>query len=221
MSDVNGDFRAHDGTIKKMHDNGNYYSTFSLWDTYRALNPLLSVLYPELVCDMVNSMLEMYDSSGELPVWPLASGETGCMIGYHSVSVIADAFLKGYRCFDPHHALEAMVVSSNKPRKATDVWGSEGYIPCDRYKESVSCSLENSYDDWCIARLAEAIGNDSIASIYYERAGNYANLFDTSTRFFRGHKADGNWASPFIPAAVSGDYTEPPRGSIALLRSMT
>lgn len=208
MSDVNGEFRAHDGSVKTMPDNGNYYSTFSLWDTYRSLNPLLTILYPELVCDMVNSMLEMYDASGELPIWPLASGETGCMIGYHSVSAIADAYLKGFRCFDPHHALEAMVASSNKPRKATDVWGSEGYIPCDRYKESVSCSLENSYDDWCIARLAEAIGNDSITSIYYERAGNYANLFDTSTNFFRGHKADGNWTAPFIPAAVSGDYTE-------------
>ncbi|MCM1504861.1 MAG: GH92 family glycosyl hydrolase [Muribaculum sp.] len=208
MSDVNGQYRRNDGTIAEVPNGSNYYSTMSLWDTYRSWNPLMTFINPQLVCDMVNSMLDMYDATGELPIWPLASGETGCMIGYHSVSVIADAYLKGYRCFDSEHALKAMTASTGTPRKGADLYVKYGYVPSDSKSESASSTLEYSYDDWCIARMAEAMGHDLIAAVYYSRANNYSNLFDGSTRFFRGRRADGNWERPFNTSAVSRDLTE-------------
>lgn len=208
MNDVNGQYRRNDGSIATLTDGARYYSTMSLWDTYRAWNPLMSIINPQLVCDMVNSMLDMYDATGELPIWPLASGETGCMIGYHSMSVIADAYLKGYRCFDSERALKAMVASTGTPRKGADLYAMYGYVPSDSKTESVSSTLEYCYDDWCIARMAEAMGQDSIADIFYARAHNYVNLFDGSTRFFRGRRADGNWERPFNTSAVSRDLTE-------------
>lgn len=208
MSDINGEYRNHKGEIAILPNGGKYYSTLSLWDTYRAWHPLQTLINEELVCDMINSMLSMYDDSGELPIWPLASGETGCMIGYHSTSVIADAYLKGIRCFDAEKALKAMVESSNAHRKGSDINGILGYIPCDTRGESVSCALENGYDDWCIARMAEEMGNDSIASIYYSRAQNYWNIFDGNSKFFRGKHEDGNWTFPFHTNDVSRDLTE-------------
>lgn len=206
MSDVNGDYRRNNNEIGNTHR--TYYSTFSLWDTYRAWHPLMTMINPDLVCDMINSMLDMYDATGELPVWSLASGETGCMIGRHAVSVIADAYMKGYRCFDADKALEAMIASSNTPRKGGDLFAADGYIPSNSKRESVSCTLEYSYDDWCIARMAQAMGRDDIANEYYARAAYYMNVFDGSTGFFRGRRDDGNWERPFNPAAVSRDMTE-------------
>lgn len=208
MNDVNGEFRRNNNETGKTTDGHNHYSTLSLWDTFRAWHPLQTIINPELVTDMVNSMLDIYDATGELPVWPLASGETGCMIGYHSVSVIADAYMKGIRGFDTDKALEAMTASANKPRKGADINGANGYIPSNEKRESVSCGIEYSYDDWCIARFAEAIGKEDVAKEYYRRAGNYANIFDGSTRFFRGKRSDGNWERPFNPNAVSRDMTE-------------
>lgn len=208
MSDVNGEFRRNNNEIDTLKDGHAHYSTLSLWDTFRAWHPLMTLINPDLVCDMVNSMLDMYDASGELPIWPLSSGETGCMIGYHSISVISDAYMKGIRCFDAEKALKAMIDSSNKPRKGADINGKTGYIPSNEKRESVSCVLEYSYDDWCIARLAEALGHEDIAAEYYKRAGNYANVFDGATRFFRGRRSDGNWERPFNPNAVSRDLTE-------------
>ena len=208
MSDVNGQFRRNNDEIGVTTDNRKYYNTFSIWDTFRTWHPLMTIINPDLVCDMVNSMIDMYDATGELPVWPLASGETGCMIGYHSASVIADAYLKGFDCFNAEKALTAMVNSTGTPRKGADIYAEMGYIPSDLKSESVSCTLEYSYDDWCIARMAEKLGNDSIAEIYYNRAKNYGNVFDASTRFFRGRKSDGNWENPFNPNAVNRDLTE-------------
>lgn len=207
MSDVNGQYRRNNGEVATDSIN-NFYSTLSIWDTYRAWHPLQTLINDDLVCEMVNSMLDMYDASGELPIWPLGSGETGCMIGRHSVSVIADAYLKGLRCFDADKALDAMIVSSNTPRKGGDLFAKLGYIPNNNRRESVSCALEYSYDDWCLARMAEAMGRDEVAQEYYKRAAYYQNVFDGSTGFFRGRRADGNWATPFNPAAVSGDFTE-------------
>lgn len=205
-SDVNGQFRRNNDSIATA--DSNRYSTLSLWDTYRAWHPLMTVVNPTLVCDMINSMLDMFDATGELPVWPLASGETGTMIGYHSVSVIADAYLKGFHCFDADRALKAMVASTGTTRKGGDLYAAGGYIPSNSKSESVSCTLEYSYDDWCIARMAEAMGETAIADEYYRRALNYANVFDGSTRFFRGRRDDGNWQSPFNVLAVSRDMTE-------------
>ena len=208
MSDVDGSFRRHDNTIGKVAQGNSYYSTFSIWDTFRAWNPLQTIINTELVDDMVYSMLEMYRYSGELPLWPLCSGETNCMIGYHAVSVIADAYMKGIRNFDAEYALEAMVKSSNINRKGSELYTKHDFLPANRAKESVSITLEFVYDDWTIARMAEALGKEDIAKEYYERALNYMNVFDGSTCFFRGRNLDGTWVTPFQPSATGRDFTE-------------
>ena len=208
MSDVNGEYRRHDQTVARMPEGKAYYSTFSLWDTFRAWNPLQTLVDTALVNDMIRSMLDMYDSTGELPIWPLASGETGTMIGYHAVSVIADAYLKGIRGYDADKALEAMIRSSNINKKGSDYYTAQGYIPSNIKRESVSCTLEYAYDDWAIARMAQAMGRDDIFGEYAQRALNYVNVFDGSTCFFRGRQSDGNWSAPFEEFATGRDYTE-------------
>ena len=208
MSDVNGEYRRHDQTVARMPEGESYYSTFSLWDTFRAWNPLQTLVDTALVNDMIRSMLDMYDSTGELPIWPLASGETGTMIGYHAVSVIADAYLKGIRGYDADKALEAMIRSSNINKKGSDYYTAQGYIPSNIKRESVSCTLEYAYDDWAIARMAQAMGRDDVFGEYARRALNYVNVFDGSTCFFRGRQSDGNWSAPFEEFAPGRDYTE-------------
>ncbi len=184
-----------------------FYSTLSLWDTYRTWNPLQTLLNPQLVSDMARSLVLTYQRYGKLPLWPLAGVDTDCMIGYHAVSVLADAWLRGIRGFDGEAALEAMVASSNLD-PASDWYNAYGYIPCDFASESVSRTLEFCYDDWCIARMAEALGHRDIAAEYDARALRYRNLLDPSTGFFRGRDSEGNWRSPFNPDARSRDYTE-------------
>ena len=208
MSDVNGEYRRHDQTVARMPEGESYYSTFSLWDTFRAWNPLQTLVDTALVNDMIRSMLDMYDSTGELPIWPLASGETGTMIGYHAVSVIADAYLKGIRGYDADKALEAMIRSSNINKKGSDYYTVQGYIPSNIKRESVSCTLEYAYDDWAIARMAQAMGRDDVFGEYARRALNYVNVFDGSTCFFRGRQSDGNWSAPFEEFATGRDSTE-------------
>ena len=208
MSDVNGEYRRHGQTVARMPEGKAYYSTFSLWDTFRAWNPLQTLVDTALVNDMIRSMLDMYDSTGELPIWPLASGETGTMIGYHAVSVIADAYLKGIRGYDADKALEAMIRSSNINKKGSDYYTAQGYIPSNIKRESVSCTLEYAYDDWAIARMAQAMGRDDVFGEYARRALNYVNVFDGSTCFFRGRQSDGNWSAPFEEFATGRDYTE-------------
>ena len=208
MRDVNGEYRRHDQTVARMPEGESYYSTFSLWDTFRAWNPLQTLVDTALVNDMIRSMLDMYDSTGELPIWPLASGETGTMIGYHAVSVIADAYLKGIRGYDADKALEAMIRSSNINKKGSDYYTVQGYIPSNIKRESVSCTLEYAYDDWAIARMAQAMGRDDVFGEYARRALNYVNVFDGSTCFFRGRQSDGNWSAPFEEFATGRDYTE-------------
>lgn len=208
VSDVNGEYRRHDMQIKQLPKGEKQYSTFSLWDTFRAWNPLMTLIDTTLVNNMVNSYLNIYDASGELPIWPLSAGETGTMIGYHSVSVIADAYLKGIRGFDAEKALDAMVVSSEKNKKGADYYIQYGFIPSNIKKESISCLLEFAYDDWCIARMAQAMGKEEVYQKYIERSQNYINVFDGSTRFFRGKRMDGNWETPFNPSEVGRAYTE-------------
>ena len=158
MSDVNGQYIRHDGSIGTMPEGRKYWSTFSIWDTFRAWHPLQTLTDTAFVNDMVLSFMEMYDASGELPIWPLWSGETGTMIGYHSVSVIADAYLRGVRGFDAEAALKAMVRSSNINKKGSVLYNEFGFVPSDVKKEAVSLTLEYAYDDWCIARMAEELG---------------------------------------------------------------
>ncbi len=184
------------------------YSTLSLWDTFRTWNPLMLLIHPDLTSDIINSMLKRYDERGELPVWPLCKGETYCMIGYHAVSVIADAYQKGMRSFDAEKALKAMKASAETDRKGSRFFNTLGYIPCDKTNESVSCALEYSYDSWCIAQMAKALGHQDDYNIYMKRAQNYKKLFDPSIRFFRPLQSDGKWLTPFDTYQTSAAFTE-------------
>ena len=207
ISDADGSYRGMDDEIHRA--SGMSYSTLSLWDTFRAEHPLLALLYPEVVPDLCRSMMQVYREGGELPIWPLYSGETRTMIGYHAVSVLADAYLSGQLGdLDPLEVLEAMIKSSNINKKGSDAYTRLGFIPANTHNESVSCTLEYAYDDWCIARMAEALGETEIADTYYRRAHNYIHLFDGSTKFFRGRHEDGSWGDDFDPYEVSKDYTE-------------
>ena len=207
VSDLNHEYRKHDMTIGKMASYRKMYSTLSLWDTFRAWHPLMTLMDTTMVNDIVQSMLNMYDASGELPIWPLASGETRTMIGYHAASVIADAYLKGICRYDADKALEAMVVSSEINKKNAAEYIQHGYIPSNR-RESVSCMLEYAYDDWTIAQMAKALGNEELYHRYIQRSQNYPLVFDGSTRFFRAKRQDGNWEENFNPEAVGREYTE-------------
>lgn len=208
VSDVNGQYRRHDQTIGQLPQGAVQYSTFSLWDTFRAWNPMMTLINTTLVTNMIHSFLHIYDASGELPLWPLSAGETGTMIGYHSASVIADAYMKGIRGFDAEKALEALVVSSEKNQKGADYYISKGFIPSNIKKESISCLLEFAYDDWCIAQLAQALDKQEIYDTYIRRSQQYLNVFDGATRFFRPKRMDGNWETPFNPNEVGRAYTE-------------
>ena len=208
VSDVNGQYRRHDQTIGQLPQGAVQYSTFSLWDTFRAWNPMMTLLNKQLVTDMIHSFLNIYDASGELPLWPLSAGETGTMIGYHSASVIADAYMKGIRGFDAEKALEALIVSSEKNQKGADYYIRQGFIPSNIKKESISCLLEFAYDDWCIAQLAKALNKDEVYKTYIERSQNFIRVFDGATKFFRPKRMDGNWETPFNPNEVGRAYTE-------------
>lgn len=188
-------------------DKRPFYSTLSLWDTYRTWNPLQTLINHELVSDMSQSMVDMFERDGKLPLWALGGVDVDCMIGYHSVSVMADAWLRGIRNFDGEKALEAMVASSNLD-PASDWYNEYGYIPSDFTPESVSKTLEFCYDDWCISKMAESLGRMDIAEEYAQRALRYRNILDPSTGFFRGRDSDGNWRAPFKAAGRSRDYTE-------------
>ena len=209
IDDVDGSYRNFKGVNVKTGPGRHYYSTLSLWDTFRSWHPLQTIIDPKLTSDIIASMLDMYDCQEELPIWPLTSTETGCMIGYHSVSVIADAWLAGIRDFDGEKALEAMVTSSNKNRANTSrQYAAVGFVPADIFDESASKTLEYAYDDWCIARMAEDLGHKDIADEYYRRARSYREVFDPVSGFMRGKRQDGNWFIPLEPLLRSTDFTE-------------
>lgn len=208
VSDVNGAYRRHDMSVATGSASRRQFSTFSTWDTFRAWNPLMTLLDTTLVRDMIRSFLDIYDTSGELPLWPLSAGETGTMIGYHCASIITDAYRKGIRGYDAEHALEAMVASAEKNKKGAASYIKEGFIPANTKKESVSCLLEFAYDDWCIAQLAKELGHEDIYETFIQRSQNFVHVFDGSTCFFRGKRQDGNWETPFDPFAIGRSYTE-------------
>lgn len=208
VSDSNGEYRQNDMKIGKLPNGNIQYNTFSLWDTFRAWHPMITLLDTTMVNNMVNSMLNIYDTSGELPIWSLSAGETNTMVGYHSVSVIADAYMKGIRGFDSEKALTAMVKSSEINKKGADYYIKYGFIPSNIRKESVSCLLEFAYDDWCIAQMAKAMNKLDLYYTYIERARNYVNIFDGYSKFFRGKRMDGNWESNFNSFEPGRDYTE-------------
>ncbi len=207
ISDVNNEYRGADMKTRNA-DGHKIYSTFSLWDTFRSWNPLMTLTDTTLVNDMINSFLNFYDQTGELPVWPLSSGETGTMIGYHAVSVIYDAYSKNIRNYDVEKAFEAMKASAIKSKKGTTPYLEYGFIPSDLKRESVARLLENSYDDWCITEMARDLGHDEDYNTFLKRAQFYKNVFDGDSKFFRPRMHDGVWESPFIPEEVGRAYTE-------------
>ncbi|MCQ2178985.1 MAG: GH92 family glycosyl hydrolase [Bacteroidales bacterium] len=209
QSDVNRVFRRSNDKLSSTVPGHQYYSTLSLWDIFRAWLPLSSFVYPKELCDIVYSCLEMYDATGSLPLWPLSSGETECMIGYHSIPFIVDAWFKGLISdMNPEYALEAMVESSNKNAKGSNYYKDLYYIPANKVREAVSAALEYAYDDWCIAKFAEFLGKADIAAEYYKRAQSFQYVFDGSTGFMRGRNLDGSMVEPFNPVETSREYTE-------------
>ncbi len=206
FSDVDGRYFGMDGKIHTMK-NHDMYTVFSLWDTFRAEQPLYTIIEPKKDLDMVRSLIEKYKESGLLPVWELASNETGTMIGYHSIPVITDAYFKGIRDFNVEEAFEAMKKSAMQDDNGLKYYREMGYIPADLENESVSKTLEYSYDDWCIAKMAKALGKEKDYKYFIDRAKFYSNVFDPSTLLMRAKK-NGKWVEPFDPYSVSGNYTE-------------
>jgi len=204
--DVDGYYRGRDNQIHKAED-FTYYSVFSLWDTYRAAHPLYSIIDQKRTLDYIKTFLVQYQQSGRLPVWELSSCETDCMIGYHSVPVILDAYQKGIRNFDVKLALKAMLDASNRSVLGLPAFNSKGLINVEDEHESVSKTLEYAFDDYCIAQFAKLNGEFSISDIYSNRAKQYRNLFDGSTGFMRPRK-NGDWIFPFDPKEVNNHFTE-------------
>jgi predicted alpha-1,2-mannosidase len=204
--DVDGQYR---GTDLKIHraTTGTNYSVFSLWDTYRAYHPLMSIINQERTADWVSTFLRQYQDGGMLPVWELSGNETFCMIGYHSVPVIVDAYQKGIRGFDTKLMLKAMQSYAESDRFGLNFYAANGFLGNDKEHESASKTLEYAYDDWCIAQFAKMTANDSVYNKYVQRAQNYKNLFDPSTHNMRG-KVQGMWYSPFDPKEINNFYTE-------------
>nr|WP_277420135.1 GH92 family glycosyl hydrolase [Xanthomonas sp.] len=211
--DSDGRYRGPDNAVHQAQGFTNY-STFSLWDTYRALHPLLTLVQPpQRTNDFVNSLLahRQHNPYGVLPVWSFQGLETWCMIGYHAVPVIADAYMKGIRGYDTDAALEAMVASANYgPYDGIAQYRELGYVPIDEEGEAASKTLEYAFDDWTISRMAQSMGRSDVASEFAKRAGNWRHAFDAKTGFMRAHKRDGSFREPFDPSAsgYGSDYTE-------------
>ena len=210
-SDVDGSYYGPDQQIHKA-DGWTNYSTFSLWDTYRALNPLMTITQPEMVDHVVNSMISIYRQQDKLPIWPLMSGETDQMPGYSSVPVIADAYLKGFTGFDAEEALQAMIATATyEKQKGVPYVVKKGYIPADKVHEATSIAMEYAVDDWGIAAMARKMGKTEDAETFSKRAHYYKNYFDSSIHFIRPKLEDGSWRTPYDPARsihTVGDFCE-------------
>jgi predicted alpha-1,2-mannosidase len=205
-SDVDGRYR---GRNQKLHQATGFtpYTVFSLWDTFRALNPLMSIVEKKRTTDFINSFLHQYDESKRLPVWELSANETDCMIGFHSVSVIADAFSKNIGGFDTVLIYEAMKAASNYNGYSIPTFNSNYYLEVGDESESVSKTLEYAYDNWCIGEVAKKLNKKSDYLVFSKRAQAYKNAYNKKTGFMQPRK-NGNWLSPFEPREVSNHYTE-------------
>ena len=203
--DVNGNYNGTD--LQKHNTKDKHYTIFSLWDTFRATHPLFTLIQQERTNEFIRTFLRQYNQGGQLPIWELAANYTGCMIGYHAIPVIADAYVKGIRDYDVNLALEAMVHSAMQDDLGLRWYKKNGFIAASDEPESVSKNLEYSYDDWCIALLADSLGEEEIAAKFYQRGQYYKNLFDPSTGFFRAKKSH-TWFSPFKAEEVNFNYTE-------------
>lgn len=204
--DIDGKYRGLDMNIHQATNFTNYTS-FSLWDTYRALHPLFNILQPERNSDMINSMMAHYDQSvhGMLPVWSHYANENWTMTGYHSASVISDAIVKGNTDFNKEHALKAMVQTANTSYyDGLEYYLKKGYVPEDKNSASVSKTLEYAYDDWAIAQAAKEIGKDSVYKTFSQRAENYKNVYDAASGFMRPRLDDGSFKKEFDPLDTHG-----------------
>lgn len=204
--DVDGRYRGMDLEVHEAKD-FDYYTVFSLWDTYRAAHPLYTILEKERTNDFVKTFLAKYDEGGIMPIWDLSACYTGCMIGYHAVPVIADAYLKGIQDYDVDKALKAMKHSATRDHLGLESYKEYGFIPVEKESESVSKTLEYAYDDWTIAQMAKKMGKEEDYKTYSERAQYYKNIFDPESQFMRG-RFRNTWFSPFDPYEVNFNYTE-------------
>ena len=210
-SDEDGRYRGTDNKIHTVDPGREMYTVFSLWDTYRALHPLLTQIEPERTVDFVYTAMKQYEQGGELPMWELASHETHCMIGYHAVPMMLEAYihlaepdgtLAGYT---PKQMLEAMVATSNRTPEHR-AYAAQGYLSSEVDNESVSKTLEYAYDDWCIAQMAELAGDTTTARTYWIRSQSWQNVIDADG--FGHPKRNGAWLTPFDPTEVNNHFTE-------------
>jgi predicted alpha-1,2-mannosidase len=210
IADVDGSYFGPDQRISKSPTK-KFYSTFSLWDTYRATHPLYTIIQPQRTGEMIHSMLLHYQKWGHLPIWVLWGQEAGNMIGNHAIPVIVDAFDKKIKGFDYQLAYEAIkkTATLNKVESPFDIINKLGYLPND-FDQCVSKTLEIAYDDWCVAQMAKNLGFKQDYEFFLKRSNNFKSLFDSSTGFMRGKNWSGEWTIPFDPQALSrpGDYTE-------------
>jgi len=215
-TDVNGEFRGPDHAVHRAHDaNGdfNFYSTWSMWDVYRAEEPLMVLLRPDLSTLFIRSLIAAREASpfGILPVWAYQGLETWCMTGYHALPIIADAYIKGVRGFDAEAAMRAMVASATyAPYGDLGDYMKLGYVPIDKEVEGASKTQEYAYDDWSLAQMAKAMGKIDIAATFEQRAGNWRHVWDPKTSFMRARLSNGQFREPFDPnfAGYGSDYTE-------------
>lgn len=210
FNDHNGDYL---GTDKKVYPKASFtnLTTFSLWDTYRAANPLYTILQPQRVNDMINSMLAIYQQQGKLPMWHLMGNETNTMVGYSAVPIVVDAYLKGFKGFDAKLAYKAVKATAMRNDLGLNFVKKLGYIPADSVVESVAMGLEYAIDDWSIAQMAKKMGNKADYDYFSKRGKNYQNYFDKQTHFMRGRISASEWRTPFSPFESrhrKDDYTE-------------
>ena len=211
-SDADSGYQTHDNKHLKFTKGNNKYTVFSQWDVFRALNPLFTVTQQERLPDMINSMLQLYEDNGLLPVWDLSTWEANTMTGYHSVPIIADAILKGIKGFDYNLAYEAMRKSAFQNQRGTPEYIQYGYLPQDKHGWSVTITLEYAFDDWCIAQVAKKLGKTDDYTLFMQRAMSYKKLFDAQTGFMRSKDSKGKFIEPFDPLlsehGFEGQYIE-------------
>ena len=210
FSDVNGEFKGVKGDVMKA-EGYKRYTVFSLWDTYRALHPLLTFTQKERVNDMIKSMLDHFKQTGLLPIWELEGNETFCMVGNHAIPVISEAILKEIGDFDRQLAFTAMVTSSVFDRDGMGYYDSLGFMPAEKVSQSVAKSEEVAIDDWCLSAAAGKLGRNAEAFYFRNRSKNYISYYDNETGFMRGKLSSGEWTTPFDPAYSKhegSDYTE-------------
>jgi len=199
FSDADGMYKNAQGEVLKMSNNNQRYTVYSLWDTFRALNPLFTLTQPEKYAAMLNSMLAFYKENGLLPVWDLSTWETNTMTGYHAIPVIADAILKNWPGVDVEQAYQAMLASAYQKGRGVPDYIQYGYMPQDKMGHSASVTLEYGYDDWCIAQVAKKLGKTADYEKFSKRAQAYQHIFDKETGFMRAKNSDGTFATPFDP----------------------